>query len=68
VRSKGRINFKSFYFKRAMRILPAYYVVLALYVFWPEFREKPSLEPAWRFVFFVMNIGPKAEAFSHAWS
>lgn len=64
----GRVDFKRFYIKRSMRILPAYYTVLALYFAWPAFREKPDLVPAWKYVFFLMNFGEKANAFSHAWS
>ncbi|MCX6124372.1 MAG: acyltransferase [Proteobacteria bacterium] len=68
VKRDGRVNFPRFYFKRSLRILPAYFAVLLLYFVWPDFRETPSLEPAWRFILFVMNFGVKAEAFSHAWS
>ena len=34
-----RINFRRFFARRALRILPAYLVVLAIYVFLPSWRE-----------------------------
>ena len=68
VERDGKVNFRRFYFKRSLRIMPSYYAVLALYFIWPAFREKPEIDPAWRFIFYVMNYGRKGEAFSHAWS
>lgn len=64
------LSFKDFYVRRAFRILPAYWAVLLLYLLWPGFREAPGMEPAWKFVAFVMNIGTDYgnAAFSHAWS
>lgn len=64
----GQIHFKRFFLKRSLRIMPSYYFVLLLYLVWPDFREHPDLDPAWRFVLYVMNYGRKGEAFSHAWS
>jgi peptidoglycan/LPS O-acetylase OafA/YrhL len=60
-----------FYLRRAFRILPAYAVVLALYLAWPAFRETPPMRPAWQFLTFTMNLWPAPtgqRAFSHAWS
>lgn len=68
VQKTGAVDFKSFYTKRAFRILPSYFVVLTLYFAWPDFRETPNLKPAWTYLLFVMNFGEKAQAFSHAWS
>jgi peptidoglycan/LPS O-acetylase OafA/YrhL len=68
VRREGRVPFGRFYLKRTLRIMPSYYAVLALYFLWPAFREKPEIDPAWRFIFYVMNYGRRGEAFSHAWS
>ena len=66
-----RLGFGDFYLRRAFRILPAFLVVLALYLAWPGFREAPGMEPWWKFLSFTMNLsidyGQKA-AFSHAWS
>ena len=60
-----------FYFRRAFRILPAYFAVLALYFTIPGFREAPGLSPAWQFLTFTENfrINYVADkAFSHVWS
>ncbi|MEI6399354.1 MAG: DEAD/DEAH box helicase, partial [Pseudomonadota bacterium] len=51
----GRVNFGRFYLKRSLRIMPSYYFVLLVYLLWPDFREKPELDPAWRFLLYVMN-------------
>ncbi|QBE65444.1 acyltransferase family protein [Pseudoduganella lutea] len=56
---------------RALRILPAYYAVLALYVLLPEWREAGGLQAPWKFLTFTVNLAPDWErgtAFSHAWS
>src|SRR5690606_20430613 len=68
VAKHGRVNFKKFYLKRSLRIIPSYYVVLLIYFLWPGFREKPEIDAAWRFMTFIMNYGRTGEAFSHAWS
>ncbi|MBC7603147.1 MAG: acyltransferase, partial [Ramlibacter sp.] len=69
--SGGRLSFGDFYLRRAFRILPAYWVVLAIYVLWPGFREAPQMEPWWKFAGFYVNLDIdylKNTAFSHAWS
>lgn len=61
----------TFYFRRALRILPAYWVVLAAYVWAPLARESPGLQPTWQFFTFTENLLVDYEhnrAFSHAWS
>ena len=66
-----RLSFRDFYLRRAFRVLPAFWTVLALYLLWPAFREKPGMEPAWQFLSFSMNLLIDYEhnkAFSHAWS
>ena len=66
-----RFSFATFYRRRAFRVLPAYLVVLALYVGWPALREVPGLSPAWQFLSFTLNLlidYAHAPAFSHAWS
>lgn len=69
--SGQRLDFTDFYLRRAFRILPAFLVVLAVYLAWPGFRESPGLAPWWMFVTFTLNLlvdyGRDA-AFSHAWS
>jgi peptidoglycan/LPS O-acetylase OafA/YrhL len=44
--------------------------VLAAYALVPAWRELPGLEPLWKFVLMVMNLGNdyRNPAFSHAWS
>lgn len=67
----GQMSFRDFYLRRAFRILPAYWVVLLLYLAWPGFREAPGMESGWKFVAFVLNLSidyPSNGAFSHAWS
>jgi peptidoglycan/LPS O-acetylase OafA/YrhL len=58
----------SFYLRRLLRILPSYWVVLAVYVLVPIAREEESMGPLWRFLTFTQNIGFEGGAFSHAWS
>lgn len=61
----------AFYARRAWRILPAFAVVLAAYVFLPGLREAPGLQPWWQFTTFTMNVlidYTHNQAFSHAWS
>ena len=58
-----------FFARRALRILPAYLVVLAIYAFLPSWREYPEMFPLWKFLLSVQNIGLRGgTAFSHAWS
>src|SRR5207248_10970002 len=60
---------RRFFARRALRILPAYLVVLAIYTFLPSWREYPEMFPSWKFLFSVQNIGLHGgTAFSHAWS
>ncbi len=69
--SRGQpLRFGDFYLRRAFRILPAYWVVLALYALVPAWRERPEMEPLWKFVLMVINLGNdySRPAFSHAWS
>lgn len=66
-----RLDLIDFYRRRAYRILPAFAVVLALYVWVPALRELPGLAPWWQFATFTLNllIDYNAQpAFSHAWS
>ena len=59
----------TFYLRRAFRVLPAFWVVLLVYVLVPGFRERPNLPDVWRFLSFTQNLGLEAPAaFSHAWS
>ncbi len=63
------INFGRFFSRRALRILPAYLVVLAIYFWLPSLREFPDISPLWKFLISVQNIDLRGgTAFSHAWS
>ena len=65
------VSLVDFYMRRAFRILPAFWAVLALYLAWPGFREAPGLEPWWKFALFFVNLDidyTRNAAFSHAWS
>ena len=64
------LAFGAFYARRAWRILPAFAVVLALYVLFPALREVPGMQPWWQFATFSLNLLIDADnaAFSHAWS
>src|SRR6186997_1060375 len=65
-----RIKLGRFFTRRALRIMPAYFVVLAIYFLLPAWREYPEMsQPLWKFLVSVQNIGLRGgTAFSHAWS
>ncbi|WP_431214563.1 acyltransferase family protein [Puia sp. P3] len=65
------ISYGEFYFKRFLRIVPAYLFILALYLLFPGFKERSELPPTWKFLTFTQNFGLDIihqGAFSHAWS
>jgi peptidoglycan/LPS O-acetylase OafA/YrhL len=67
----GRVDFAAFYRRRAVRILPAFFAVLALYELWPAWRETPGMQPLWQFPTFMFNLlfdNGDNYAFSHVWS
>lgn len=67
----GTPSLGGFYFRRAFRILPAYFTVLALYFAVSGFREAPGISPAWQFLTFTENFRINYavdQAFSHVWS
>lgn len=67
----GAVNFKSFYLRRAFRIFPAFFVVLALYALVPVLRDNPTMQPLWKFATFTVNLGfdpREGNAFSQAWT
>ncbi len=68
--ARGRsLDYRRFYLRRALRILPAYLVVVAIYFIWPGRREFPNISPLWKFLLSVQNIDLRVgTAFSHAWS
>lgn len=63
------IKLGRFFSRRALRIMPAYFVVLAIYFCLPSLREFPEISPLWKFIFSIQNINLHGgTAFSHAWS
>ena len=64
------IKLGRFFTRRALRILPAYFVVLAVYFLLPLWREYSEMsQPLWKFLLSVQNIALHGgTAFSHAWS
>jgi peptidoglycan/LPS O-acetylase OafA/YrhL len=65
------ISFATFYARRALRIFPAYIVVVVIYFTIHSFREQPNIAPLWRFLTFTQNFGLNSlatGAFSNAWS
>jgi peptidoglycan/LPS O-acetylase OafA/YrhL len=65
-----RVRLGRFYARRALRIMPAYFAVLAIYFLLPSWREYPDMaQPLWKFLLSVQNIALHGgTAFSHAWS
>src|SRR6266478_5365759 len=65
-----RINLGQFFTRRALRIMPAYFAVLAVYFLLPSWREYSEMsQPFWKFLLSVQNIALHGgTAFSHAWS
>ena len=58
-----------FYLRRALRTLPNFHVLLALYTLFPGEMGGREAPPLWRFLSFTQNIGlAPGTAFSHAWS
>jgi peptidoglycan/LPS O-acetylase OafA/YrhL len=68
--ARGRSpDLRRFYWRRALRILPAFLTIVAIYVFLPALREYPVMPPVWKFLTFTQNLGLRGgTTFSHAWS
>jgi peptidoglycan/LPS O-acetylase OafA/YrhL len=67
----GRLDIKSFYIRRAIRIFPAFFTVLGLYALFPVLRDAPTMQPFWSFATFTVNFNfdPRVgRAFSQVWS
>src|SRR5438094_572505 len=65
-----RMNLGRFFARRALRIMPAYFVVLAIYFLLPSSREYSEMsQPLWKFLLSIQNIALHGgTAFSHAWA
>ena len=71
IRQGRSISVLGFYRMRAYRILPAYLVVLAVYMLWPAWHEDTGMSPLWQFLTFTENLFVNYSinhAFSHVWS
>jgi peptidoglycan/LPS O-acetylase OafA/YrhL len=71
VSAGGTPDLRVFYLKRCLRILPVFWLILAVYVFVPGLREGATMAPLWRFATFTLNFGldiRTMRTFSHAWS
>jgi peptidoglycan/LPS O-acetylase OafA/YrhL len=71
IKHQNSVSFKEFFLKRFFRILPAFWVTIALYFCIPQFREKEALPPLWKLLTFTQNLGLNLRdygTFSHAWS
>ncbi|PYK40515.1 MAG: acyltransferase [Verrucomicrobia bacterium] len=64
------IKLGRFFARRIFRIMPAYFVTLAVYFLLPSWREYPDMaQPLWKFLLSIQNIALHGgTAFSHAWS
>src|SRR5438874_6895571 len=51
-----RPDYRRFFARRALRTLPAYSAVLALYFLVPAAREWPDIQPFWQFATFTENL------------
>lgn len=70
-RHGGRPDWGAFMLSRALRVLPAYLAVLALYVWTPVLREAEHMQPVRYFLTFTVNLFSDYQhytAYSHAWS
>jgi peptidoglycan/LPS O-acetylase OafA/YrhL len=64
-------SFGDFYTRRALRILPAFLVVVGAYFLLPSWREQAAIQPLWQFLTFTENLlfdASTPKAFSHVWS
>lgn len=71
VRDGRSPDLPTFYVKRAFRILPMFWLILAAYVLLPQWGENSNLAPIWRYLTFTVNFGLDYRltgAFTHAWS
>ena len=65
----GTFSMGRFAARRLLRTLPNYYVVLALYAFWPPFIDGTRHAPWWQYLTFTLNFGlVPGTRFSHSWS
>ncbi len=71
IKIKQKLSIRDFFVKRIFRILPAFWVTVAVYFCISAFHEREALPSMWKFLFFVQNFGLDIKifgTFSHAWS
>ncbi|WP_428225011.1 acyltransferase family protein [Flavobacterium sp.] len=71
LKNEQQISLKHFFIKRFFRIIPAFLATVAIYFYFPFFREKEALPPVWKFLTFTQNFGLNIKdygTFSHCWS
>lgn len=69
MRTTGEFSLARFYARRALRTLPNYYFILAIYFLFPIAAGGNPLTPLWKFLTFTQNFDLKSgSSFSHAWS
>lgn len=69
IANKQDFSLKLFYIRRALRTLPNYYFVLALYLLFPLALSGTATAPLWSFLTFTQNLDMRAgETFTHSWS
>lgn len=69
MQSDRSFSLKKFYIRRALRTLPNFYVILAIYFLFPLVVGGNPVTPLWKFLSFTQNFNLRpGSAFSHAWS
>ncbi len=64
-----QLSFRRFYWRRALRTWPVFWLVLAAFFLLPELMGGNTPPPLWRFLTFTQNYQlMPGTAFSHAWS
>jgi peptidoglycan/LPS O-acetylase OafA/YrhL len=64
-------DYSQFMTRRLLRTVPAYLVVLMLYLLVPALRDGSEMQPLWQFLTFTQNLAldpTPRKVFSHAWS
>ena len=69
MQSDRPFSLKMFYIRRALRTLPNFYAILAIYFLFPLAVGGNPVTPLWKFLSFTQNVNLRpGSAFSYAWS